>query len=88
MFSHADLKVSLLSNKRLVAGRGFYVKLHTRFNFEHAICALSTIESESIALTSSRSETQIGSDWNFGVSQDGSDEDSGVEQKEIGRAHV
>ncbi|XP_078177835.1 uncharacterized protein LOC144572240 isoform X1 [Carex rostrata] len=82
VFSHADLKVSLPSNKRLVAGRGFYVKLHMRFNFEHAICALSTIESESIALTSSSSETQIGSDWNFGVSQDDSEEDSGMEEKE------
>ncbi|XP_078177887.1 uncharacterized protein LOC144572240 isoform X7 [Carex rostrata] len=82
VFSHADLKVSLLSNKRFVAGRGFYVKLHTKFNFEHAICALSTIESESIALSSSSSETQIGPDWNFGVSQDDSVEDSGMEEKE------
>ncbi|KAF3331015.1 Origin recognition complex subunit 2 [Carex littledalei] len=82
VFSHADLKVFLPSNKRLVAGRGFYVKLHTRFKFEHAICAFATIESESIALSSSNSETQIGSDWNFGASQDDSEEDSGMEEKE------
>ncbi|KAF3331913.1 hypothetical protein FCM35_KLT03319 [Carex littledalei] len=81
VFSHADLKFPLPSNKRLVGGRRFYVKLHTKFKFEHAICALATIESESIALNSS-SETQIGSDWNFGASQDDSQEDSGIDEKE------
>ncbi|XP_078181889.1 uncharacterized protein LOC144575571 [Carex rostrata] len=82
VFSHADLKFPLPSNKRLVGRQGFSVKLHTKFKFEYAICALTTIESESIALSSS-SETQIGSGWNFGASQDDSQENSGIDEKEI-----
>jgi NUMOD3 motif len=80
-FSHLDLKLSLPSHERVVAGRKFYLQLRTRFKLEHAICALATIRSEMLAPIYS-SESQIGADYNFGAPQDVSQEDSDVDERE------
>jgi NUMOD3 motif len=79
-FSHAELKLSLPSRQRVVAGRRFYLQPHTRFKLEHATCALSTVESEMLTPISS-SELQIGADFKFGAPQDASQEDVNEREK-------
>ncbi|KAJ4751302.1 muscle M-line assembly protein [Rhynchospora pubera] len=80
-FSHADLKLSLLSRKRVVSGWGFYVQFHTKFKFGQAICALATVENEPFAPSSSL-ESRIGSDLNLGASLDDFQEDSDLDDRE------
>jgi hypothetical protein len=80
-FFHLDLKLSLPSHARVAAARKFNLRLPTRFNLEHAICARATIESEALAPISS-SESQIGADYNFGAAQDVSQENSDVDERE------